>query len=328
MAADHVTRLALVGYGRIAPKHLEAFRALGAEFVAACNRSAEGRHKAEHEGGIPRTYAAIHEMLDRERPDGVVCCASMPNVYGAAIELLNHGVPTLLEKPPGTSLDEFRHLCELAQQKRAAVMIGLNRRHYSVVRKALDDCGGPDAVTAAFVEWSEDPRYLLARGFSREEVSRMVFGNTLHGLDLLVHLAGPIDEPAVVGHDLGDPLRWMMALQGVSRRGALASFHSTWDSPGRWRLSFCSPGRRYVFAPLETCQVSETGVKDVRPIEPDEVDTRFKPGFFAQAQAFLRAVATGEVPPQYNLDSAGPAMRLADALTGACLGAVWEATKS
>jgi predicted dehydrogenase len=318
MAADHVTRLALVGYGRIAPKHLEAFRAMGAEFVAACNRSVEGRARAEREGGIPRTYAAIDEMLDRERPDGVVCCASMPQMYAAAVELLNAGVPALLEKPPGTSLDEFRHLCELAENNRALAMIGLNRRHYSVVRKALEDCGGPEAVTAVFVEWSEDPRHLLARGFSADEISRMVFGNSLHGLDLLVHLAGSLDAPAVVGRNLGEPLRWMMALQGVSRRGAIAAFNSTWDSPGRWRVSFCSPGRRYLFAPLECCQVSEAGKKEPRTIEPDQLDARFKPGFYAQAEVFLRAVTAGEVPPQYNLASAGPAMRLADALSRAC----------
>ena len=61
--------LALVGYGRIAPKHLEAFRALGARFVACCNRSAAGRAKATSEGGIEHTYASIEEMLDRHRPD-------------------------------------------------------------------------------------------------------------------------------------------------------------------------------------------------------------------------------------------------------------------
>ena len=64
-------RLALVGYGRIATKHLEVFRYAGREFVASVNRSAEGRLKAEREGGIPRTYSQINAMLDRERPTGL-----------------------------------------------------------------------------------------------------------------------------------------------------------------------------------------------------------------------------------------------------------------
>ena len=323
-----MTRLALVGYGRIAPKHLEAFRALGAEFVACCNRSSEGRRKAEQEGGIPRTYARIDEMLERERPDGVVCCASMQYIHGAALEILPFQIPTLLEKPPGTSLAEFHQLSELADRTGTPVMVALNRRHYSVVGKAVADAGGFDNITAVSVEWSEDPGHFLQRGFSREEVSRMVFGNTLHGLDLLTYLAGAIDDPAVTGMSRGEPLRWMMALQGVSQRGALVSFNSSWDSPGRWRVSFCSPNRRYVFAPLETCQVSETGLKETRAIEPDEADLNFKPGFLAQATAFLQAIECGQVSPKHGLASAEPAIRLAELLTNACAGAKSNADSS
>ena len=97
-------RLALVGYGRITPKHLEVFRAQGAEFVACCNRSAANRQKAESEGGIPRTYADIEAMLKAERPDGVVCCVSPDQMALAGGKIFPFGIPTLLEKPPGVSL--------------------------------------------------------------------------------------------------------------------------------------------------------------------------------------------------------------------------------
>jgi predicted dehydrogenase len=319
VAAGNVIRLALVGYGRIAPKHLEAFRAQGAEFVACCNRSPEGRQKAESEGGIPRSYARIDEMLDRERPQGVVCCASMPHIYEAALEILGRGIPTLLEKPPGTSLDEYQGLCALAEVSGTPVMVALNRRHYSVVRKAIDDAGGFQAITAVSVEWSEDPRQLVDRISDPQEISRMVLANTLHGLDLITFLAGAVDEPSVIGLDLGQPGRWIMALQGVSQRGALVTFNSTRDSPGRWRLSFSAAGRRYVFAPLETCQVSEFGIKETRAIEPDAVDAQFKPGFYRQAHTFLQMIETREVPELHGLESAGMAMVLAERLTRACM---------
>jgi predicted dehydrogenase len=316
-----MTRLALVGYGRIAPKHIEVFRALGAEVVAACNRSAEGRERAQTQGGIGRTYARIGEMLKRERPDGVVCCASSDAMYSAALEILPCGIATLLEKPPGLSLEEYRHLCDTAANHGTPVMVAMNRRHYSVFRRAIDDAGGPGAITAVSVEWSENPRHFLDRGFSAERVGREIFSNTLHGLDLITLLAGAVDDAQVLGCNLGEPLRWMMSLQGISERGALVTFNSTWDSPGRWRVSFCSPGRRYVFAPLETCQVLETGVADPRAIEPDEFDRKFKPGFYAQAQAFLEMIATRQPPGECGLEAVGPAMRLADRLTRAVTGA-------
>lgn len=314
-----MSRIALVGYGRIAPKHLAVLRAQGAEVVAACNRSAEGRARAESEGGIARTYAAIGEMIERERPDGVLCCASSDTQYMAALEVIPHGLPTLLEKPPGLSLEEYTHLCAVAERHATPVMVAMNRRHYSVIHRAINDAGGMENVESVSVEWSEDPAHFLNRGFSVERVSREVFSNSLHGLDMLTWLAGPIDDAHVVGLDFGDPLRWMMSLQGVSQRGALATFHSTWDSPGRWRFSYCTPGRRYVFAPLETCEVHEAGTRETRALEPAEVDVQFKPGFHGQAAAFLQMVKTREVPLLHSLAAVGPAVRLADKLTSACL---------
>lgn len=312
-------RLALVGYGRIAPKHLEIFRHLGCEWVASCNRSEAGRQRAASEGGISATFDNVEEMLDRTNPDGVVCCASIDQIYPVARQLLQRRVPALLEKPPGTSYAQYTELLQLAQVEQAPVMVGLNRRHYSVIQRAVADAGGLDQLTGVFVDWSEDPRHFLARGFTPEQVALMVFGNSLHGIDLLTYLAGGVPEAHVSGLSLGDPLRWMMAFQGVSERGVLCGFQSTWDSPGRWRVSFCSPGRRYTFAPLEQCEVSESGSRDLRHIEPHEEDTKFKAGFPGQALAFLQMIETGVPAPGHELASVGPAMRLAQQLTDACL---------
>jgi predicted dehydrogenase len=309
--------LAMVGYGKIAAKHLEVLRALGARVDACCNRSAEGRRRAESEGGFSRTYATIDEMVDRERPDGIVCCASLDGIYDAARLILPHRIPTLLEKPPGTSWDEYSTMREVQRRFQTPVVVGLNRRHYSVLQRALADAGGPGAITAVFVEWSEDPRHLMNRGITPDLVARMVFGNSLHGLDLMTFLAGDVPNPEVVVRDLGAPFRWMMGLIGVSSRGALVSFSSTWDSPGRWRVSFCVPGRRYVFTPLEACEVLESGNNRSRPIEPDEIDIRFKAGFHSQATAFLEMIRTGKAPVEFDLDSVEPAMKLADKLTTA-----------
>ena len=234
------------------------FRALDCQIVAACNRSESGRQKARVEGGIPATYADLYEMLERERPDGVICCASHDQIFSAAKTILPFGIPTLLEKPPGTSLAELNHLIELAQRHRTPVQVALNRRHYSVLQRALVDAGGAEQVSGVSIEWSEDPLYLMnERGFSRDRVAQMIFANSLHGLDMLTFVAGEFPSPAVAALNLGEPCRWNMAMQGISTRGVLGTFQSTWDSPARWRMSLTVPGRRYVFAPLETCEVLE-----------------------------------------------------------------------
>ena len=82
-----MTRLAIVGYGNIAPKHIEVFRALGCQIVASVNKSPQRREQAMREGGIPAAYASLEEMLDRERPDGVICCPSFDQIFPVAKEL-------------------------------------------------------------------------------------------------------------------------------------------------------------------------------------------------------------------------------------------------
>ena len=319
MAAGNVKRLALAGYGRIASSHLEAFRSLDCEFVACCNRSAKGRQSALKHGGFPRVYADIPTMLETEKPDGVVCCVSFDEIYDAALEILPYGIPTLLEKPPATSLQDFIHLKDVADRHGAACMVGLNRRHYSVLQRALKEAGGFKSITSVSVAWSEDPQRLLARGFQPDQIAKMVFGNSLHGLDLLTYLAGPIIDPCIITVDLGDPFRWQMALNGVSNRGVIGSFISTWDSPCPWTLQFSTEGRRYWFAPLEACEVRQRGTSETRVIEPDEFDRRFKPGFHRQSQEFVAMIDTKKTPEDYSLDSVRPAMILAEALTGALM---------
>ena len=119
------------------------------------------------EGGIPATYAALDEMLDRERPDGVIVCPTFDQIFPVAKALAPRRIPALLEKPTGMSLAEFNELCRLVAEYRAPQMVGLNRRHYSVVNRAVADAGGPAAVRAVMIDWSEDPAHLRRKGFSR-----------------------------------------------------------------------------------------------------------------------------------------------------------------
>jgi len=326
VATCDVKRLVLVGYGRIAPKHLEVFRHLGCEIVASCNRSEEGRQKAKTEGGISRTYSEIGQMIEREKPDGVLCCTTFDQIYNAACTILPFGIPTLLEKPPGTSVDELKSLMALALEGEAPVMVGLNRKHYSILHKAIEDSGGLEAVTEVSVEWSEDPQHFARRGFGPRQIANMIFGNSLHGLDLLTYIAGPISQPHVLARDLGYPFRWQMLLEGISLRGVLAVFYSTWDSPGRWKLTFCVSNRRYTFAPLEACVVNEKGNHDDRIIEPDSHDRLFKPGFYKQAEAFLKMIDSGCPPEDATLEASLPAVSLAAALTEALKPTVRESS--
>ncbi len=314
--------LALVGYGGIAGRHLEVFRALGAQVVAACNRSREGRERARDEGGIPRTYADPLEMVASERPAGLVVCVNVLSLFEVTKALIPLGVPVLVEKPPGVSPAETRELAALAEACGTPVMVGLNRRFYSVYHRALERLGGREAVTGVWVEWSEDPMRMLQLGHPPALLPLLNFANSLHGIDLLPFFGGRVEVTRVWGRNLdpaGAALRWQMSLDGLGEGGAVVHFASSWDVPGRWRLVVDGPGVRMISAPLETATLLARGASP-ETVEPSPEDVQFKPGFFGQAAHFL-AVVRGERPvnwPACSLREAVVGMELAALLGEAC----------
>lgn len=318
-----MTNVALVGFGAVAEKHLEVFRELGATVGAACNRSKVGRARAVA-AGIPRTYEDPLVMVEREKPDALLLTASVLSLGELAARLMPCGVPILLEKPPGTSLAEAESLAVMARRAGVPVMVGLNRRYYSVYHRALESMGGVQAVTGVTVEWSEDPARMRQLGQPEALLPLLGFANSLHGIDLLTFFGGEMTVPSVWGRDLGagsGEYRWQMDMAGVTVRGVRAAFSSSWDVPGRWRLVVDSPGSRLVSAPLETAVVHSRGKSPVE-IEPSAEDRRFKPGFHGQAAAFL-SVVRGEASqewPSCSIEEAVVSMRLAQNLTDACRG--------
>jgi predicted dehydrogenase len=315
-------RLAVVGYGEIAQKHITAFRSLGAKIIAAVNRSPESRRKAEQLGGIEKTYSDLLTMVERERPDGILVTTSALCQFEVIRKLIVCDVPLLVEKPPAVSLGDWNVLCDLIRIRRLPVMVGLNRRFYSVYLRALQRIGGIDAVTSVKVEWSENPDGILSVGHPPEILPVLTFVNSIHGLDLLVFFAGIPQGATVWGRNLdhsGNKFRWQMGIQGMTDRGVLAGFESNWDVPGRWRLVVDAAGFRMVSAPLETAVLFARG-SEPETVEPSAEDQQFKPGFYGQASAFVELIRerTSSSWPAASLEEVSATMQLAEMLTHAC----------
>lgn len=311
-------KLAIIGFGQIARQHLEVFNALGARTVAAVNRSEAGRARAT-EAGIGHTYADTEEMIERERPDALLVTASVLSIFDVAARAIPFRLPILLEKPPGVSPDECRRLADLAAQHATPVMVGLNRRFYSVYHRALDAMGGRKAVTGVSVEWSEDAARMLELGHPPEMLPLLNYANSLHGIDLLTFFGGAGARGTAWGRDLGgETYRWQMAFDGESEGGVRLHFASNWDVPGRWRLVVDAPGARMVSAPLETALLLRRGHPPLELV-PAEDDRRFKPGFHSQAASFLQVVREGRPIdwPACSLQEATLSLILCELLTEA-----------
>jgi len=306
-------RLVIIGYGNIAKKHVEVFRTLNCEIVASCNRSEIGNKLARTDGGITRTYTDYHLMIKEESPDGIIVCVSFDQVYNVVKSVLVYGLPLLIEKPTGTSLEQHLELAELADQNKTPTQVGLNRRHYSVMRKALADCGGVESITSINFEWSENILQLKKK-LTDDQILLSNFRNTIHGLDLIYFLSGGMRNTSINTRYFGEPHKYITQLSAIGNaNNALINFYNTWESPIPWRLFWTSGGLRYKFMPLETCYVFDDFTKEKREILPDIHDHQFKHGFFEQAIKFIDLM-NGK-PGDLSLLNVTETMRLCESCT-------------
>ena len=301
--------ITIIGYGAIAKHHIQVFEALNCKIVATCVRSKEKQEKAL-QSGIPNVYTNYHEMIKETQPDAIIVCVSFWNMYTVLKEVIPYGLPILSEKPSATSLTEHKELVQLAEQYNTPVMIGLNRRQYSVLEQAIEAAGGKEAITNVLVEWSEDPNHLVHnRNLTDVQLRTYNFGNTIHGLDFVCDLCGPLTDYHLNVRDQGHAYSWIINVSGVSCSGSIFNFNCSWANHVPWRVVFYAENKRFVMAPLETVQFFEG--KAVTNIEPSIEDKRFKAGFYRQAKHFI----ANDFKGQYDLASATPAMILAQAIT-------------
>ena len=309
-----MARLVIIGYGKIGKRHRQVFEAQGAQIVASCNRSEAGRQMALKDG-IPQAFESIPEMLESMQPDGIICSTSIFNNYEVAQQIIPFQIPILLEKPPGVSITEVQHLIDLQQEYQTPVMIATNRVWYSVLRKAVEDIGGLDQIRGVDVIWSENPERLKERGFTDEQIHTRTFSNSIHGLSILHYLCGTIPEFEVTGRQQGDQFQRDMSLQGISERGVLSRFQSSWSSILPWEVRFYGNNKYYSFQPLEKCQCKNLQTKETYEIEAEEYDLTFKAGFYQQAETFLASLAGKAIPAETKLQTSRQLFRYAQALT-------------
>lgn len=308
-------KIAIVGFGYIAPFHASAFRSLEVELVAS-SRSEAGRARAKADG-IERVYDDHRTLIAKESPDGIVVCVSADAVSQVAKDLLATKLPLLLEKPPAVDAAAADALVKAAGERADTIMVGLNRRFYSVLQEAiarLKDAGGIRAVRieapermARIVQSGEHPEHVLAT---------WAYANSLHCIDLLPMICGDCTIDAVATDPGPGPHELNILAQGRGADGVRFQYASLSSSPGPWRVDLYGDGLRATLCPLEDgVLLHANGKKEGLAVA--EHDRELKAGFWGQSAAFLQSIEEGVLPwPAASLRKAAESMHLVKALAG------------
>ncbi|SDW70120.1 Gfo/Idh/MocA family protein [Paenibacillus sp. CF384] len=224
MSETKKVKVALVGTGGWGRQHARIFDAHdNVEFCALVGRNPEkARERAEQFHTTPYTDLAV--MLEKEQPDLVSLCLPNQGHFETTLQVIQAGVPLLVEKPLVFSLREADILLNEADKRGLFFAINFNHRYAKPVQLAREaiDAGRLGQLTFASWRFGGD-------GSSTHPHANLI-ETQCHGFDMLEHLCGPIEAVSAEMSDLTQGGFRTLALALKFSSGAVGTLIGTYDS--------------------------------------------------------------------------------------------------
>ncbi|WP_052665609.1 Gfo/Idh/MocA family protein [Nitriliruptor alkaliphilus] len=294
-------RIAVVGtgpwWGR---EHARVFsRRPDVELCAIVGRTLE--RAEERTAEFPaRPYADLSEMLDREKPDLVSVCLPNEAHFEPTMQVIEAGVPLLVEKPFVFELDEADRLLAAAAQRGLFFAINFNHRYARPVVLASEAIGRGDLGRIVFATW----RFGGEAGTSAHPHANLI-ETQCHGLDMLEHLCGPIRSVMAQMTDVTGRGYSSHAIALGFESGAVGSLLGSYDTsyayPGTHHLEVNgTEGRLLVEDTVRRFTLSRSGDETRQVWEAGYFNDRerdFHALFEVYVDRMLAAFRAGQQPP-------------------------------
>ncbi|MCY3712947.1 MAG: Gfo/Idh/MocA family oxidoreductase [Gemmatimonadetes bacterium] len=231
-----VLNAALIGCGSRGRGHLETMKAFDdLQFVAVCDPVEDLRNRVAEENAVPRRYEDIGDMLAKEELDLAVIATPAHLNGQCALPVIQAGVHTLLEKPPGLSGAETEGLRDAANASGAKVLVGWNRRFHSLICKARSLIEERGPIIQIVAEFHKSMTGLHRRGFPDHLLDNFIYETPIHAIDLTRSLAGssPIAELHAVARRTNSPFVDVYAALIRFENGCVAQLTANFTTDAR-----------------------------------------------------------------------------------------------
>jgi predicted dehydrogenase len=295
------------------------------ELAACCDLQAELAERNARFFGARHWYTDLARMLGEERLDAVMVVGPPAMHYACGRQVLEAGLPLMMEKPPAMRVEEAAELVALAQAKGLITQIGHNMRHAPGVRKFRELMQTPQFGKLLFLEsryFMPSPMWPETAGH-RPGWNYMLFQST-HAVDLARHLGGEITR-LHAELSVGAEGRFALACALRFAGGAAGTLTLTGCTPN-WTCKVEAAGDarahlrlvnlhtlHFETATAESGYAPTPGIPGQywAPATRDNAEQRG--GYWGQMQAFARAVRSGisDVP---TLREAWRAMQVCEAM--------------
>ncbi|WP_151980224.1 Gfo/Idh/MocA family protein [Acinetobacter guerrae] len=250
-------KIAIIGAGVMGKKHAQTIQKHPeTKLVAVCDPFSD---ELAQEYQIPN-FKDFDELLNQIQTDGVVI--ANPNRFhvSTAIQCMQAGIPSLLEKPLALNTEEALYLIEKQKHYQVPILVGHHRRHNKIIQQAHEliqkgTLGQINTFNALWSVYKPDPYFDIE--WHRKAGAGVLAINLVHDLDLMRYLNGEIESvQAMTSHqnrhlDVEDTISILVRF----KNGALGSLMASDAAVSPWGWDQNSEENKTSFAtsPDQNC---------------------------------------------------------------------------
>jgi predicted dehydrogenase len=189
-------RIAVAGAGLIGQRHIEEVDASGSAQLAAIVDPFPAAQEIADTFGIPR-YGSLTELFAADTPDGVILATPNQLHVDGGLECVAAGVPVIVEKPIGDTVEGATRLVEAAEAAGVPLLTGHHRNYSAIMAKAREIVqsgvlGSIVAVVGTAMFYKPDDYFDGGDGWRRRPGGGPILLNLIHEVNNLQSLVGDV----------------------------------------------------------------------------------------------------------------------------------------
>jgi predicted dehydrogenase len=192
------TRIAVAGAGLIGLRHIEEIQKSKNEMlVSIVDPSPKAAELARKEGVA--IYPSLADLFAKDKPDGVILATPNQMHVDQGLECIAAGVPVLVEKPIGDTVQAAQRLVEASEKVNHKLLVGHHRPHSPILHKAVEiiQSGALGAIvgvmgSAVFYKPDADGYYDAPYEWRRKIGGGPILLNMIHEVGNLRAMVGEI----------------------------------------------------------------------------------------------------------------------------------------
>src|SRR3954469_9412031 len=253
-------RLAAAGSGPIGRRHIEGVDASSTPQNAAVVDPGPAAAEVADRFGVP-LYPSLRGLFDAEKPDGIILATPNQLHVDLGLECVAAGVPVLVEKPIGDTVQGATKLVETAEAAGVPLLTGHHRNYSPIMATAREIVqsgvlGSIVAVVGTALFYKPDDYFDVGDGWRRQPGGGPILLNLIHEVNNLQSLVGDVVrvQATTSSATRGSPVEDTAAMVFTFAGGALGTFllSDTAASPRSWEQT-SQENASYPTYPDEDC---------------------------------------------------------------------------